>query len=248
MTANEMVDKVLLGAGRVRSRKAPGYSDARMSDLLNTAQLEFIKQTLSPKVNEKREGFEETEARAQGLGELIRSSTGTVSTDQTGVLPNGKFYDLPADFMYTILEYTLLDQLHCVSKASIQAPVYPATHNEYNLNKDNPYKKPFVSNTEGLVWRVTFSRATDFNADVTLATSKRHELVGDGTLTIKEYHIRYLRFPPAIVVDLDTAANQRNCVLDEGTHEAIVGLAVKRLKSNTDRQHVVNSPGIEKIE
>jgi len=254
MTANEMATNLELYSDRIDSLSSPGWTDAELSLMLNTAQMWFIKYTLDRMNNPKQEGFEETEIRSQGLSELIRNSSAlTVSASQTGVLQYGVFYDLPTDFMYTILEEVETNVADCINTGSnVYVPVDVVSHNEYTRLKRNSYKKPFVANNEGLIWRMQFSRTTDSSqADATVpiaATAKRHELVTDGNFNVVSYNIRYLRFPPAVVVDFDTAGNQRNCVLDDATHEAIVEIAKHIAKDSTDRPDIESILGIKTLE
>lgn len=216
MNANEMAFELLFGFDKINNSDSPGYEDSEISSLLNKAQERFLLQTYSG-TNKFKEGFEETEKRRKDLSELTANVIiTTASATQTGTLPNGTLYDLPTNFIYAIKEEVVISSDdECDDGKRIK--VKPITHDEYTINIENPWKQP--DNT--LVWRLDYSRVTDNT------NPKRHELITDGSYNITAYHLRYLRRLPNIVVDLDTPANQINCILDEITHNRIVDLAVE---------------------
>lgn len=216
MTANEMAYRFEVSFDKITNFDSPGYEDSEVSILLNQAQERFLLQTYSG-TNKFKEGFEETEKRRKDLSELTANSIiTTASATQTGTLPNGTLYDLPTNFIYAIKEEVVISSDdECDNGRRIK--VKPITHDEYTINIENPFKQP----DNNLVWRLDYSRVTDGT------NPKRHELITDGSYNITAYHLRYLRRLPNIVVDLDTPANQVNCVLDEITHNRIVDLAVE---------------------
>ena len=121
MTANEMADELELRLDRIDSFGSPGYEDFDLTSALTEAQLLYIKQFVSELNNHKGQGLEETEIRNQGLSALIKQGANlTVSADQVGTLDNGKFFDLPADFMYTIYEEAMIDKQQCGTTSFIK--------------------------------------------------------------------------------------------------------------------------------
>lgn len=230
MTANEMAYNFEVSFDKITNFDSPGYEDSEISSLLNKAQERFFFQTYTG-TNKLREGFEETEKRRKDLSELVKNAIITsTSVSQTGTLPNGTLYDLPTDFIYAIKEEVVIaSEDECDDGKRIK--VKPITHDEYTINIDNPFKQP--DNT--LVWRLDYSRTTDNT------NPKRHELITDGSYTISAYHLRYLRRLPAIIVDLDTPANQVHCVLDEITHQRIVDLAVEIALELTQDQRLMTN-------
>lgn len=225
-TANEMKYTLLLKFDSMFEFAAPAYDDRQISFVLTDAQNRVFLNKYYPPTNDIRRGFEADEKRRRELEQLIKSATISgsgdisVSSSQTGVHTNGIFYDMPSDFLYAIEESAKL------TGGTVEIPVKPITHDAYNANKNNPYKKPY----SGLVWRMDFSRQTDASGTATAATAKRVELIHDGT-GISDYRVRYLRMPPAIVVDETTPANQRHCVLDVTMHNIIIDEAVKIMKA-----------------
>jgi len=250
MTANTMADELDKLLDRSDSFGSPGYEDFEISSVLTEAQQLYIKKFIAPLNNRKQQGFQETEIRNQGLSALIRPGISLpVSASQTGVLANGKFFDLPADFMYTIYEEAILDQNVCNTEDPIVAEVRTVGYNEINRLIENKYKKPyFKTYGEAMVWRTEFSRETTGILPSAPATNKRHELITDGSFEVVGYTIMYLKNPLNIVVDRTTVANQRNCELDESTHWVIVEMAKDLMTERVKEQKVQNIESVKDLE
>lgn len=248
MTANEMAIELEIELDRSSSFGSPGYEDFELSSVLTKAVNFFVKKFIDKKNNRKLESFEETEIRGQGLSALIKRGVSLPpSSDQTGTITNGAYYDLPNDFMYTIEERVITNKNSCKGGEKIEAGVRVVPHNNVFRWKNNKYKKPYCFDYgDALVWRLYYSREVD--GSVNPATNKRHELVTDGTFNIDEYSITYLRNPPEIVVDRDTPSNQVNCILDKSTHLTIVGIAVDLMMERVKEQKIQNIEGIKDLE
>ena len=251
MDSNTMANELELRLDRSDSFGSPGYEDFELSSVLTEAQELYVKKFISQLNNRKLQGFEETEIRSQGLSALIkRGATLTISASQADVITNGKFFDLPADFMYTIYETAEIDKILCNTvDTPIEVSVRTVSHNEISRLKDNKYKKPYYKTYgKGSVWRLVYSRFTDGIDPAVVATDKRHQLVTDGTFAITEYSISYLKNPDNIVVDRTTPANRRNCILDDSTHNTIVDIAVDLMMNRVKEQKVPNIEGLKDLE
>ena len=223
---------------------------------LSKAQENIIKQRYHPSGNKYKEGLEETEKRRKDLSELtdnvlLLAFTGATSLGVTGAreaftgsynLPNGAFWKLPADFMWSLSESANITLLSTNSQYTCTGTPYeienvriiPKTHDEYQADVRNPYAKPYYD----LVWRLDFQRE-----DITIGVSgttnqKRHELITDGTYTVDEYRLRYVRRPLDIVpqdaADSSTVtADAADCRLDPSIHREIVAEAVRIATSVT---------------
>ena len=226
MTAAEMKLNFLILYDKVTNFAAPGYEDFEIATFLNKAQLQYTKRTYNYKGNKYQEGFEETEKRRKDLAELVRNAeltSSAISSDQTGVSPNGTFYDLPLDLLYALREEaTISSSDHCVDGNRIS--VKPVTHDEYNINIKNPFKKPDPTT----VWRLDFSREIP-----QIGEPMRHELITGDSYTISTYHMRYLKVPRDIVID-DTSPV--NCELQGSIHPEILDIAVRIAAGITDPQ------------
>lgn len=235
MNANAMAQELELRLNAVDAFNGFSYEDEEISNFLNIAQSLYIEQNLDELLNPKKTGFEETESRGQALSALIKSSTCTASTDQSGAFPYGVFYDLPEDFKLSISEEIYINKLHCLTKTNIQATVEVISHDEYNRLKRNYYRTPYYNSFEAKVWRMYANRTTSQSEGE--GTAKRHQIITDSNFNVSEYKIRYIINTPDIVVDRSNLENMRNCVLDADlTHRKIVELAVALIDSSNKEQ------------
>ena len=252
MTANEMADELELRLDRSDSFGSPGYEDFDITSVLTEAQWLYIKKFASELNNRKGQGFEETEVRNQGLSALIKQGANlTVSATQVGVLDNGKFFDLPDDFMYTIYEEAMIDKDDCTTTETdtTKAWIDVVSHDEIWQYKFNKYKKPYYTDYGwSRVWRLVYQRETSGSIPASPATPKRHQLVTDGTFNVNSYTINYLTTPPEITVDRTTPGNQRNCILDESTHTVVVDIAKDLMLQRVREQKIQNIEPVKDLE
>jgi hypothetical protein len=248
MTANEMAENLENKVDKLSSYGSPGYEDSEISSVLNTAFWQYIKSFFDSTSNRKNTGFEETDARAQALSSLVKQSNCTVSSNQSNVKTNGKFYDLPTDFMYTLIEEVTIDKLNCVTKENIDATVLFVSSTDYSRWINNSYRKPFYNKFKARVWRMIYSQEIPDTLPSVSATPKRHQLITDGTFNIDTYTVSYLKVPTLIVVDRGTPANQVHCELDVSTHEIITDIAADLLMENVKEQRNRNTFKISDLE
>lgn len=224
MTITEAKDLFLILYDKVTNLAAPGYEDNEIEEFFDKALLQFVKQHYNYKGNKYKEGVEETEKRRKDLSELVREVTlsgGTGNTsDQSSVLPNGEMFDLPVNFLYTMMEEIIISSTdECVDGNRIR--VKPITHDEYTEGVRNPWKKPSLEKA----WRLDFSRDEDG------ANTLRHEIIAGSTYTVDKYYVRYLKIPDNVsIVDNITFE------LHESVHEEIVDIAVRIAAGITDPQ------------
>ena len=223
MTAQEMKTLFLIEYDRVASIDAPGYNDQEISELLSAAQEELVHHVYNPLGNKYREGVEETEFSTADLQELVTEATLVASINQTGVLTNGKFFDLPTNHYLSLMEVvTVSSETECYNGKQIK--VKPITHDEYAINVDNPFKTPKVNE---VVWRLAHS-------------SGKFELITASDFSVGTYTMRYLKKPQPIIVGtgitVDGVAGPTNCELKDTTHRRIVAYAVRKASAITDPQ------------
>lgn len=234
MTANEMAGNIEVHLNL--NHAGFSYEDPELSVFLTTAQNIYTKEFID-KFNAKRESFEETEVRGWGFGPLIQPATLVISTDQTGAFTNGTYYNLPID-LWQIISDTPTSNKHLCnenSKPFIKPRVEVTSHDEYNRSIRNIYKKPYIDVNDGKVWRM-------------YDNSRRVQLLTDGTFTITEYKIKYLRNLPNIVVNRDTPLLQTNCILEAASkevHETIVEIAIRLIDKSINLQRMPS--GIEQL-
>jgi len=226
MTANEMKYNMLLLYDKLFEYGSPAYDDRQIGAILSKAQLRIYKRYYMPNRNKFNEGFESTEKRRTDLEQFIKNASVSggqisVSADQTGVHPDGVFYDMPTDYLYPVEEAVVTSD-----STPQEITVKPIKHDYYRANIRNPYKKPYSN----LAWRMDFSRLNSGSSGgdtFTGQTAKRTEIIPKSGSTINDYRVRYLITIPDIVCDEITPTNQRHSIFDESLHDEIVDEAAK---------------------
>ena len=193
MTVLEIKNEFLLAYDKLMGASAPGLDDYEISVLLTKGADRKIKQVYNPLGNKYREGYEQSEKRKKELAPLTKTDNLIPKTYNSSLnLPDGRFVELPTDFMWSTMEEATLSSTDpCIDGERVE--VKPVTHDEYTKNKKNPFKKPHKL----LVWRM------DYEWDTLSGIRQQHELIKGNNMEITKYHLRYLKRPnPIIVSDL----------------------------------------------
>jgi len=256
MTANEMWDNVLVTYDALYSQSAPGFVDPEASIILTKAQWYYILQRINPKSNRNMEGFEETEVRIQELANLIKDSQDAFppierlpDNQQTGILPGEKLWAIPVDCMIPIYEGCTTDVKKCGSNPPTynRITVIPISHDEYNLNYFNPYKKPWTDGTEGILWRLEHGtkKVNNIGPD-----RKIHGIIfsTNPNENVTNYYMRYIKYPTDIEINLANPNLQVSCELDPLAHQSICDIAVKLLSAAVREQIPANQLTAENLE
>ena len=223
MTTTEFKNQFQILYNSIATQSAPNIDDYELSVYLTKAQLEIIKNYYDPASNRKQKGFENSEKRRVDLNELITPFTSnTIIPSNDGLVNESKFFEIPDDVFLIIYESALITIGDCfVDK---KTTVIPKTHDEFNIQYDNPYKRP----NKEKVWRLDISRINN---------KKAVELISNYTIT--EYNFRYLKYPkPIIVTNLTTSfpgeglsidgfTTQQECELNKEIHPEILDRAVE---------------------
>lgn len=224
MTVDEFSNSFDIKYNSIATNSAPSIDLYEKSVFLTDAQLEIIKNYFNPLGNKYRKGFEQTSKRRYDLKELVKpglSTTVIVSSD--GIDINSQFFKIASDIFLIIQEKSKVSSSDlCINNTFIKT--VPKTHDEYNIQIDNPFKKPDKS----VIWRLD---------SMTQGNNKNVELISP--YTIIEYKYRYIKYPsPIILTDFDTtfpgenltidgAAINQTCTLNEGIHREILNRAVE---------------------
>lgn len=220
MTVTEFKNEFNILYDSISSNSAPGLDDYEISVFLTKAQEEFVKTKYEKDSNRLRKGFEENSKRRNDLKELIKNySTDIVQTLDKHIVPSSKFFIIPSDVFIPIQESAMID-CNGISK---QTKVVPKTHDEFNVQLDNPFKNPYYKE----VWRLDYSSKEAGNAVV--------ELLSDKNIT--KYNLRYIKYPsPIIISDLtafgeglsiNTKTAPATSELNQATHIEILDRAVE---------------------
>jgi hypothetical protein len=227
MTTKEFSNEFDIHYNSIASNQAPGLDLYEKSVFLTKAQLEIVKNYANGLGNKYQAGFENTSKRRADLKELIFShaSTTRIDNNANAVDPKSVFFLIPKDVFLIVQESAkLISTNSCIN--GTYANVVPKTHDEYNIQKDNPFKKP----NKKIVWRLDFHTLNTGNSNVELLTSEQ---------SISEYKVRYLKYPePIILTNLDDAfsgeglsidgkTNEQTCKLSENIHREILDRAIE---------------------
>lgn len=221
MTNQEMEQEFLVLYDKVTNFDAPGYTSLEVSIFLTKAQERVVLSHIRSLGNKYQEGFEESEIRRKELSELVKGvEITTPSASQLNTLPNGTFYDTPADFQFAISEeITTSSTDKC--KDGIRLLVKPTTHDEFAINNRNPFKKPSVLR---YAWRLDYAEG-------------KHEIITNASFSVAKYHLRYLKTLRPIIIGANTvdgAAGPLDCELNNILHKRIIDEAVKIATGITD--------------
>lgn len=200
------------------------FSSTDINILLNKAQDIIVNDRYSSSVLTPRH-FEMNEKTRVELGRLITNYLNDeFSTGPNRIQNNSVFIELPSDYMYSLTEKCVIGYENCNSiDVTGVARVLPITHDEYLMNKDNPFNKP----NEKVIWRMDYSGDAE--------GTKKHELICNTEHSLINYNLRYIRRPVAIniITGID-------CELHPELHEEIVDLAV-----NLSKNYIANNQKIQ---
>jgi len=221
MRVEDFKNEFNIGYNAIATASAPALDDYEISVYLTKAQLELVKDYSNPEGNKYKEGFEGSEKRRTDLKELTKHYQSiTKLTSNDGISTQSQFFKIPSDVFLIRYESITITSTDC--NDGIRISVYPKTHDEYNVQKDNPFKRP----DNKMAWRLSFSK---FETDNVV------ELLSPYTIT--RYHLRYTKYPlPIIISDLedieeglmiDGYNEKTECELDQSIHREIIDRAIE---------------------
>lgn len=236
MTTTEFSTQFDILYDNIASKSAPGFNNYEKSVMLTMAQEELIKEAYGP-YNMVQKAFESSEQRRRQLNNLVKShSVSTTLSINYGLSPNSKFFSIPNDTFYIIFESIIVSSEDpCVNGTTLE--VKPITHDEYNINKKSPFRKP----NKKRAWRL------DSEGDSV-------EIIS--AYTPEVYKMRYIKKPQPIILSnfesdpelmgMGLTINDKNtiteCELNSEIHINIlkraVELAIRGYRENTLQANV----------
>lgn len=223
MNVQEFSDRFNIQYNSVVGANNPGLTEYEKSVYLTRAQLEVVKSLYDGTSNIKGQGFESNERRREQLKRLIADyKTSTFKSSDENINRNSVFIPLPEDVMYIVHERVM-----SLGKCKSEANVLPVTHDEYNIQINNPFRKP----NKNRAWRLDYSGYENKDVVEVLYVTK-----------LFEYKLRYIKFPkPIILIDLaveypnenvtiDGIAGVSECELNKELHSVILNRAVELAK------------------
>ena len=162
----------------------PGLDAYDKSVFLTVAQDQVLNNYYTPKSNKNKEGFEGSEKRRRDLDALATSGISSSPTQTSAnISPYSYFFSVEGEARYIINERVKVSSSEtCLDNKILN--VTPTSHDEYNIQKSNPFKRPDKENA----WRLDFS-------------NNLVEIIGASNYTPTEYHYRYIKSPSPIILE-----------------------------------------------
>ena len=245
MTVTEFKNEFNILYDSIASNSAPGLDDYEISVFLTRAQEELVKNKALVLSDPKRQGFEGDSKRRNDLKNLIKDyKTSTVQTLDRKINDTGTFFIVPSDVMLILQEAVKITNTDCANEIQTVS-VVPKTHDEYNIQINNPFKNPSSSE----VWRIDYNSLDAANNVV--------EIISEYPIT--EYRMRYLKYPQPIIISDLTAFNEslsingltsaRSSELDDSVHIEItkraVEMAILSYRENNLRNNIEFNQRVE---
>jgi hypothetical protein len=220
---------------------SPGLDDYERSVFLTLAQEKLVKLYMNPMGNKYKEGFEGSEKRRIDLKELItdyKNNTQLPNLDNK-ISPDSVIYQIPNNIFQIINEKVKIKDPCSVGKSITykSIPVIPKTHDEYNIQINNPFKKPNNSK----VWRLDYNSIQPGVEIVELLSNQQ----------IFEYQMRYVKFPEPIILSplidnlsIHGQTAERTSELRESIHSEIIRTAVELATLSYKEDSLANLVGV----
>jgi hypothetical protein len=232
MTTLEFSNEFDIYFNSIATNAAPSIDLYEKSVYLTKAQLEIVKNYFNPRGNKYQTGFEGSTKRRNDLNELLKGAKSTIVIASTnGISDDSQFFRIENETFLIVQEQAKVSSSDkCVDGKYIK--VVPKTHDEYEEQKDSPFKKPDKS----VIWRLDYYSQQ--------GGSKNIELIPAYTVT--EYKYRYIKYPePIVLTDLNTeftgeglsvdgVSIAQTCKLSKSIHREILDRAVELALSDYD--------------
>ena len=219
MTVEELNNEFDIHYNSIAGQSSPNLDLYEKSIFFTKAQLELVKDYYDPQSNRKQKGFEASEKRRTDLKELIKNYKSLIYfSDNNAIDSNSKFFNIPNDVFIITNEKGIIKDTGCFEGKSLN--IKPMTQDEYNIQIDNPFKRP----NEKVAWRLDFSKINN-NKVVEIVTPYKIE-----------YNLRYIKYPkPIILGDLDILFPSENLSIDGQTSPSTCELDIEIHKEIVDR-------------
>lgn len=216
MTIAEMHDSFRLEYDSISSFSNPEYLPEEIDYWLNSAQNDLISKV-------KDEGVEKSQTLRDYLGNITLNKNISTFITNTDNQLNGTFVQLPDDYRTALQEAVSISYTDCndVTKTN-RIPVIASTHDRINSHVRNPFKKP------NKFERVISLPYAYLSGDPKIQSV---ELITDGTFTITNYHLRYLKNPrqmqygtqysiPTVDIDCELNEEAQLWIINQAAQEA----------------------------
>ena len=219
----------------IMSNQAPGLSDYEISLFLTQAEKAVV---IALYNGTAVDSFEETEEVTDYLAPLVRQVTMDSETeDSVPHIVDGsqvfKIDESNGKLLARTYESCVLDGYDCDGPTR-NVVVVPVTQDEFWRTSRNPFRGP----NSRKVLRLVYDRYNAPEGETQSSVSKYSELVCASGHSVQSYTVRYIAFPPPIIVSdlaygltIDGESSQMECILNPQLHDRIVLEAVNTAKS-----------------
>jgi hypothetical protein len=243
MTIKEFSNEFDIYYNSISSNSAPGIDLYEKSVYLTKAQLEIVNNYFNPRGNKYNKGFEASSKRRADLNELVRPYISivqsTVLTSEDGISSDSQFFRVPNDVYLIVQEKIRVNSSDvCGEEESFNyIGVVPKTHDEFNSQENNPFKKPDAN----VAWRLDIyspiSGDTLPEKTTEVKPNKVVELISP--YDINQYKFRYVKYPSPIILgnllteypgenlSIDGITASQTCELGQNVHREILNRAVE---------------------
>lgn len=235
MTTAEFSHEFDIAYNSIASNSAPGIDVYEKSVYLTRAQLEIVNNYFNPKGNKYQTGFEQSSKRRVDLRELVKGEVSVTAaagnSDDRISEELSQMYRIKNDVFLIIQEKAKVSSTDaCINDTYIK--VKPITHDEYNTQENNPFKKP----DQSVIWRLDYSTIS-FGGQEAADDVRVVELLSPYTVT--QYKYRYVKYPEPIILanlsseypneslTIDGVFIAQTCKLNESIHREILNRAVE---------------------
>jgi len=183
----------------------------------------FLTKSQNSIINRLAQEYEINEDIRRKLATLVKTTSYTSSTASiNGISVNSNFFILPSNLMRIVYENIKINSsVTCFN--GVDLTVVPVTHDEYNTQKDNPFRKPKLEGLTNNAWRLD-----------TGESEESVEIVLPELTTLNKYTVRYIKNPSPIILtnlgdlQIEGISAQTECELDSFLlHEQILDQAVQ---------------------
>lgn len=233
MTNTEFLDEFNIEYDSVSSNSAPPLDSYEISVFLTQAQ-DKILDKYAPQ-------FENSEKRRREFSTLLRTATNgsPLSLPSYAIGNQSRFFELESDVRYIVNETVVLYSSETCYNG-LTTKVIPVTHDDYNYNIDNPFKKP----NKRVSWRLDNRNYTSGNKLVEIITV-------EGSFA-SSYKYRYIKIPNPIILETLTGGETiggltaaTECEMPESIHREILDLAVELALEATGNPRLQTKIGID---
>jgi hypothetical protein len=221
-----------------------GFNKSIAQNILDFDEYEksvFLTKSQNNIINKLAQEYEINEDVRRKLARLVKTTSYTSSIPSVNNISlNSNFFVLPSDLIKIVYEsikirtssitfnstfsetFLLIDHgTSCFDGKDLT--VVPVTHDEYNNQKDNPFRKPKLKGLTNNAWRLDTGEDTE-----------SVEIILPELTILNKYTIRYIRTPNPIILtnlgelEIEGISEKTECELDSFLlHETILEQAVQ---------------------